>query len=184
MPLPMPAPRDEIHLRDLIMRVYRRHDGLFDVEGRLTDRKTESFRMRSGGVVAPMDAIHDVSVRLVIDLDMRIHDVEAASDSTPFTECRTAPATLKVVVGLDLGGGWVREVRARLSGARGCTHHVDVLIALGTAAFQALAPLRRGLPEALDATGKPRLLDSCIAFARGGAIALREWPEHHGETTK
>lgn len=40
MPLSPPEPREHIHSRDIILRGYRREDGLWDIEAHLTDTKT------------------------------------------------------------------------------------------------------------------------------------------------
>ena len=37
MPLPSPAPRTHIHARTVRLDGYRRADGLWDIEGHLTD---------------------------------------------------------------------------------------------------------------------------------------------------
>ena len=43
MPLSPPAARDPLHTRRIEINGYRRADGLFDIEGRLTD--TKPFRL-------------------------------------------------------------------------------------------------------------------------------------------
>jgi len=40
MPLPPSAPRDELHVRRIELRGYRRHDGRYDIEARMVDTKT------------------------------------------------------------------------------------------------------------------------------------------------
>ena len=43
MPLSPPAPREPIHTRAIDLRGYRREDGLWDIEGHLTDVKCYDF---------------------------------------------------------------------------------------------------------------------------------------------
>ena len=43
MPLPPSGPREEMHARNIDIRGYKRPDGLYDVEGHLTDIKTSTF---------------------------------------------------------------------------------------------------------------------------------------------
>ena len=40
MPLSPPVSRSPVHTRRIECRSYRRDDGLFDIEGHLTDRKS------------------------------------------------------------------------------------------------------------------------------------------------
>ncbi len=67
MSLPPPLPRDELHLRRMEMRGYRRHDGLYDIEAHLTDTKTTPLERSEGTVPAGMP-LHDMWLRLVYHL--------------------------------------------------------------------------------------------------------------------
>jgi hypothetical protein len=178
MPLPSPAPRHEAHLRDIRMTGFCRDDGLFDLEGRLTDRKTEPLQIKAGSLVPPLVPIHDMTVRLTIDIDYRVREAVASSDATPYAACPDAADSLQRVIGLDMSSGWVREVRARLAGVQGCTHLIEILVCLGTVAFQALVPYRRAYPVPADAQGRPRQIDTCRAFAGDGAVVAMLWPGH------
>jgi hypothetical protein len=179
MPLPSHAPREEMHLRDIQMRGYRRLDGLFDIEGRLTDRKTEPLAIRGGPTVPAFDLIHDMTVRLTIDADYNVCEAIASSDATPYDACPAAAASLRHVVGLNVSAGWGRELRARLGGTKGCTHLLEILVSLGTVAFQTLVPFRRDKPVPADANGRPRQIDSCLAYAGDGQVVALVWPEHY-----
>jgi hypothetical protein len=53
MSLSPPASRDPIHDRRIDCRGYRRSDGLWDIEGHLTDTKTYAFANSFRGEVAP-----------------------------------------------------------------------------------------------------------------------------------
>ena len=48
MPLLPPVPRDELHLRRIELRGYRRADGLYDVEARMVDTKTHELTLEGG----------------------------------------------------------------------------------------------------------------------------------------
>lgn len=64
MPLSSPAPREHRHTRLLDMRGYRREDGLWDIEGHMTDTKTYQFENEHRGSVMPGTALHDMWIRL------------------------------------------------------------------------------------------------------------------------
>lgn len=170
-----PQPRDEVHLRAIDLRGFKRHDGLFDIEGHLTDRKTTPFAAVCGQARAALEPIHDIRVRLTIDIGMRVIAAEASSDATPYSVCTQAESSLQRLVGVDMRRGWTRAVRELAGGNRGCTHIQEVLRTLGGAAFQMMVPFWRELPE--DATSV--LLDTCVALARDSPIVAMRWPQHY-----
>lgn len=172
--------REDLHHRQIDLRAYRRSDGLFEVEGRVTDRKPFEFRSPNGDKRVPAGAaIHDVSVRLVFDAEMVVRDITGTTDSAPYDECYTARTTLAGLKGLRIGAGWGSEVRRRLGGAQSCTHMMELLGPMATAAYQALTVVRAGRPDVLDGSGRPVKIDTCLAYAKDGALVLRRWPAHY-----
>lgn len=53
----------------------------------------------------------------------------------------------------------------------------DFASASGGRALQSLSAIRRGRPERLDATGRPKKIDSCYAYAAHRQLVLRHWPQ-------
>jgi hypothetical protein len=179
MPLPPSVARDELHGRLIALRGFRRIDGWYDVEARLTDTKTEAMTVGAGRVVAPGEPVHDMWVRLVVDADFNVKEVVAATDAAPHGICGEASATLQCLRGLRIGPGWSKAVRARLAGRNGCTHLSELLGPLATVAFQTLSLRRAGQPAAVDADGVPRKVDSCYAYARERELVRQRWPLHY-----
>jgi hypothetical protein len=181
VPLPPPAPRDKIHDRQIQLAVFKREDGLYDVEGRVLDTKPHAFRRLMQTQDTPAGTpLHDISVRLVIDEDLVVHDLVASSDSTPYPVCREAAATLAPLKGVRIGAGWNRRVREVLGGAASCTHIAELMGPLATAAIQGLTPRRRQTrPEPVDATGRPTKIDSCYAYASHQPVVKFLWPGFH-----
>lgn len=179
MPLPASPHRTEIHLRSVEMRGYRRDDGLYEIDGRVVDTKSEPITLLSGEVRAAGAPIHDMSVRLLVDGDLVVHDVIAVTDATPFPVCAEAAGAMRAIVGERIQAGWSAVVKSKLGGARGCTHLMEILIPMATAAYQALAPIRLARPDVLDRHGRPVKIDSCYAYAAHRDIVRLRWPEHH-----
>lgn len=172
--------REALHTRCIDMRGYRRSDGLYEVEGRVTDRKSADFTPASGGrPVAAGEPIHDMGVRLVYDESLVVHEVQTFTHAAPYAICPEAGPALQSVKGLRMTSGWGREVRSRLGGARGCTHLMELLMPLATTALQTLGGSRPGRPEALDANGRPLKIDSCYAYGAGRELVRQRWPEFH-----
>ena len=109
MPLPPRIEREELHLRRIEMRGYRRADGLYDVEARLTDTKTEPLP-RDGGTVAAGAALHDMWLRLVVDENLLVHDALGVTDASPHAICPEATAALSGLKGLRIEKGWNRAI--------------------------------------------------------------------------
>lgn len=181
MPLPDSPHRTELHLRRIEMRGYRRDDGLYEIDGRVTDTKSRDLRTKEDTLVKAGTPIHDMWVRLVVDDTLLVHDVIAVSDSTPFDACREAVAPMRVIIGERIKGGWTNMVKAKLGGAVGCTHLMELLIPLATAAYQTITEIRLARPDALDAKGRPLKIDSCYAYAATREIVRRRWPLHFRE---
>lgn len=177
MPLPLSVERVELHRRHVDLRGFRRVDGLYDIEARLIDTKTEALTLGSGRHVEAGEPIHDMSVRLVVDEAFEVVDVVACTDAAPHGICPEATRTLQSVKGLRIGAGWSKAIRERLGGRRGCTHLTELLKPLATVAFQTLWPVR-SQQAAFDGNGRPRKIDSCYAYASDREVVQRLWPEH------
>ncbi len=179
MALPPPAPRDEIHLRRIELRGYRRHDGLYDIEARMVDTKTSDLTLPEGRTVPAAEALHDMSIRMVVDEDLKVIDIVASTDASPFDICTEATATLQTMKGMRIAAGWSAAVREKLAGRKGCTHLTELLTPLATVAFQTLSQRRQSQPTPVDANGRPLKIDSCYAYASDREVVQRRWPMHY-----
>jgi hypothetical protein len=172
--------REELHFRRIDMRGFRRSDGLYELEGRVTDRKTVDFVPHSGGRSVPAnEPVHNMGVRLVFDEQMEVHEVQTFTEAAPYAQCPEGGRALQSLKGLRMASGWTKEVRSRLGGARSCTHLMDLLIPLATVAVQSLSELSKSRPERLDATGRPVKIDSCYAYGAERELVRSRWPEFH-----
>ena len=174
--------RRELHSRQIQMKGYERDDGLYEVEGRILDCKTYPFQAEGSPPVAPGQPIHHMWVRLVYDVDMRIHEVSAGTDDAPYADCFGASESLQKLRGLVMSGGWSQEIRARLGGANGCTHLTQMLQPMATTAFQTISRVRQSRPAKRDANGRPEKIDSCWSYASDRSIVAIRWPEHATRT--
>jgi Protein of unknown function (DUF2889) len=189
MPLSSPAPREPIHTRLIECRGFRRSDGLWDIEGHITDTKTYGFGNRERGRVEPGMPIHDMSIRLTVDDRLTIHAVEATTDASPYRICAEVAPNFQRLVGLRIGPGFRRAVRERLGGTEGCTHLVELLVPVGTTAFQTVFPIaqreqfersqRGGAAGDPKPRERPALLDSCYAFSAEREVVQRHWPDFY-----
>ncbi len=185
MPLSQAREREHIHTRRIECRGYQRKDGLWDIEGHLVDTKTYGWQSDYRGEVAAGVPVHEMWLRLTVDEDLLIHEVEAASDFHPFNLCPTVTPNFATLKGLTIGPGWRRQVRARVGGVKGCTHLVELLWPIATTAFQSIFPAREkrarehGETMGHERRGRPELIDSCKALAHDSEVVKRYWPDYY-----
>jgi hypothetical protein len=180
MPLPAPAPRSLKHTRAVECTGYEREDGLWDIEGHLVDTKTYIHSRRDGGRERqPGDPVHNMWLRLTIDLDLKIHDVEAFTESSPYEHCSNITVNFKKLIGLSIGPGWRKAINERVGGVLGCTHLVELLGPLGTTAFQATGRAREAHNAGKPVTKKPYQINSCHIYKDDAPAVLERWPNFY-----
>ena len=179
MPLSAPVEREHLHDRRYEFQGYRRKDGLWDIEGRMTDTKTYSFPNDYRGEIKAGEPLHDMRIRLTLDEHFVVTDIEVSTDGSPFSICGDVTPNFAVVKGLKIGSGWNKRLKELLGGTRGCTHHVEMLGSMATVAYQTmwgqLAREKKREPES-DGTRRPGFLDTCHALAADGEVVKKHWP--------
>lgn len=182
MPLSRPPrSRKLLHARTVQCYGYQREDGLWDIEGHMTDVKTYSFPNQDrGGEVKAGEALHEMWIRLTLDSDLRVHDAEACTDGSPFNVCPEIAGRYKQLIGLQIKPGWNLKIKQMFHGVEGCTHLTELLGPVATTAFQTIHPRRRG--EKKPMTGddeQPRLLNSCHAMRSDSVVIKERWPKFY-----
>ena len=189
--LSQPVSREVQHFRDFQFAGYRRADCLFDIEGRMTDRKPYAFPNEWRGTVPVDDPLHDMRIRLTLDEHFLIHDVEAVTSASPYEICGAITPAFAALKGHHVSKGWTRLLQEKFGGHHGCVHHVEMLRAMATVAFQTLygwqerkkreAGLSKadGPPAAAHPGKKPGFIDSCHALASDGEIVKSHWPDFY-----
>jgi hypothetical protein len=179
MPLSASSDRTHLHTRTIKCEGYQREDGLFDIEGWLTDTKTYDFKSTDRGEVKAGVPVHGMGLRLTIDRDMTVHGAEAAMDFTPFNMCPKITPNFQRLVGLNLSRGFTNAVRDRLGGIEGCVHLVDLLRPMATTAYQVLSPFSYDEKVEKSRRGEPVeafFFNACHAWQEDGEIARDQFP--------
>jgi hypothetical protein len=141
------------------------------------DTKTYAHTRRHGGRDREAgEPVHDMWLRLTIDLDMVIHAAEARTDEGPYPICGDVTVNFKALAGVKIGRGWRRDIAERLGGVKGCTHLVELLGPLGTTAFQATGRARQARETARPSSRKPYQLNSCHVYADDSEAVRERWP--------
>ena len=182
MPLPIQEVERELtHTRRVRFEGYKRSDGLWDIEGHLTDVKNHDFKLQTGVRRAGLP-VHDMWMRLTIDTALNVVDAVAVSDAVPYPGgCDTIGPAYRKLIGLNLMEGFRKKVRERLGGVLGCTHITEMLAFFPTAAIQTFAGERRESP---DDARKPFQIDQCHALASSSDTVRRMYPKWFRSATK
>jgi hypothetical protein len=176
MPLSAPAPREHLHTRRYDFRGYHRQDGLWDIEGNMTDVKTYGFDNDWRGEIKPGDPIHDMWLRLTIDDDLLIRDIEVATAASPFEMCGSITSKYSSLKGQRIGPGWSKRVKDAFGGPSGCTHQTEMLVAIATVAYQTVFTARKKWSDEDTGTKRPAFINTCHALASGSPVVKRYWP--------
>ncbi len=180
MPLPAPnysrAPR---HTRSIVAQAFEREDGLWDIDARITDTKPRVVELASGSR-SPGQPIHDLWLRITVDIQLNIVAAEAVSDAVPYPGyCDAHGDAYRRLIGLNLMKGFRAALRERLQGVQGCTHLTELAGILPTATIQAFAgdvlPTRDGRHED-EESQPPFQLDRCHALRRDGPAVEKYYP--------
>lgn len=167
--------RTRVHTRRISVEGWRRDDGLWDIEARMTDHKEHDLSLASG-LRCQGEALHDMWLRVTIDRRMQIHDVAASSDATPYPGfCETIVADYRQLIGMNLFDGFRRRVREVLAGTSGCAHLTELCDVLPTVALQTLASEVRDT-EGHQPGEQPFHLGRCHALALDSEAVRRYYP--------
>lgn len=180
MPLSSSTPRRALkHTRAIQIEAYARDDGLWDFDARITDQKPREIKLASG--VRPAGTpLHDLTLRVTIDLQMNVVDAYAVSDAVPYPGfCEVIGPDYKKLVGLNLMRQFRLGVKDRMAGIQGCTHLTELAQILPTAAVQAFAgdvlDTRDGASDSADAS-QPFQLNRCHALRLDGPAVVQFYP--------
>jgi Protein of unknown function (DUF2889) len=199
------APRTLAHRRAIAIEAFRREDGLFDLEARLTDHKSRDVELATD-VRQAGDAIHDLTVTVTFDRSFTVVGAWADMAATPYPGfCEAGQARYAGLVGMNLVKGFRRHVREKFGGTQGCTHLTELAQVLPTAAIQAFgseykneqkrsatadtptaatAPEQpsedaheKGVSEASKAAKQPFYVDGCHSLDARGAAVKQYYPQ-------
>ena len=166
--------RELTHTRRVRYEGYKRADGLWDIEGHLTDIKNHDYALKTG-VRRAGQPVHSMWLRLTIDRRLNVVAACASSEVVPYPGgCETIAPEYRRLVGLNLAKDFRKNVKALFGGVRGCTHITEMLGGMPTAAIQTFAGEMR---EEREDGAKPFQLDQCHALDTTGETVRKWYPK-------
>ena len=172
MPLPpTDAPRTRLHRRRVSFDGFKRADGLWDIEGHLTDIWPTPVP-KAGGLLPPGEPMHAMWLRLTIDATATIVDAEASTDAGPYGHaCGAINADYRKLIGVQVARGYRDAIRKLFGRTAGCTPINERAGAMGSAAMQAMWEDMNADPAA-----RPAALDGCHALKSDGPQVAAFFP--------
>ena len=172
--LTTPKPRSPLHTREISFEGFAREDGLWDIEAHLKDIKSSPFTT-GAKTWAPGEPIHDMWIRISVDRQLIIRDIEVAMDSHPHAECPAVIPPMDALIGVRMGKGWRKTIDSHLGGIKGCTQLRELLNNMATAAFQSIP----GTLFDADDTKPPLYLGTCKSWDFDGPVVMRIFPQFY-----
>ncbi len=166
---------------------YQRDDGLFEIESVLIDSKPYAVVVGDRERIEAGEPFHQMRLRLLIDTDLNIRGAAAETLHAPYAGCIDINAAYAGLAGLNLGPGFMKQVRDRFGGKAGCTHLTELLGPTVTTAMQTVWHVRDqlSLPKALRrqpveaVNGLPPEVDRCYALRTDGDAVRKHYPRFH-----
>ena len=171
--------RKQLHTRNIRCRGFERSDGLWDIEATLLDTKSYQYTNHERGQVPPGEPIHKMTLTVTLDIDLVIREIRVDMAYTPFQLCKSASDTMGDLVGLQIGAGWMKEARQRVGRTESCTHVMELLGPISSAAYQTMHWAIEDRENDKPNRGDPMILDQCKSLARDSAIVKVMWPEFY-----
>ncbi|HWQ39540.1 MAG TPA: DUF2889 domain-containing protein [Burkholderiales bacterium] len=175
--LSSPVARRLLHSRRVACFGYARDDGLWDIEGHLVDTKTYDLHDLDRGPTPAGQPLHEMWLRLTVDIDLNIVAVEAKTVWGPYAICGEITPNFQRLKGLAIRPGFSQKSRELLGGVEGCTHLVELLGPIATTAFQTVYSEKVKRDRTVGGKKRPALIDSCHAWASDGPVVERRFPE-------
>ncbi len=168
-----------LHRRTIECIGYHRDDGLFDIEGHMTDVKSYSFPNSYRDGISAGEPVHDMWLRLTMDENLVVQAAQAWTAEGPYAICGDINDAYASLAGVRIGPGWRRAVQERVGGVRGCVHITELLAPMATTAYQTIHGRRaeKRHDETSESPRKPFFIDSCHALSSAGEVVREQWPE-------
>jgi hypothetical protein len=180
MPLPAPScERQASHRRSITIQSFARTDGLWDIEGQLTDVWPEPIR-KAGGTLPGGEPMHSMWLRLTVDRSATIVAAHAVSDAGPYdAACGTITPDYAQLVGVRIARGYRDTIRRLFGRTAGCTHMNELAGVMGSAALQAMWEVMTQDPEE-----KPFSIDGCHALKSSSPQVAQFFPRWYKPETQ
>ncbi|MDD5711128.1 MAG: DUF2889 domain-containing protein [Smithellaceae bacterium] len=172
---PWLAKGKRVHCRNIEVSTFECDDQRIVVEGFLREERFQNSYLITGDVKPP-GVFHHMIVRLLVNHHtLVIEDVAVEMPTVPRDECLETVTSLEQIKGLSITKGFTAKVKQIAGGNKGCSHLVELLLAMAPAAIQGFASFRSRKPQGFDRSQAGLviafLVDTCRPWRKGGPLA-------------
>lgn len=173
--------RKHLHSGDIRCQGFARSDGLWEIEAVLVDTKSAHslYSNHERGTVPAGEPVHDMLLRMTVDIELVIKEVHAEMSYTPYQLCKSASDIMSDLVGLQIGSGWIRQARQLIERNQSCTHLMELLRPLASAAYQTMHSAIDKNEKNKTNRSDPMILDQCKTLSRNSSVVKVIWPEFY-----
>ena len=166
------------HTRHIDVSTYEYDGQRIIVEGVLKDDRFQISHMVTGGTLAA-GSIHHMTICLLVNCStFSIEEIEVEMPSVPREECLETIECLSPLKGLTVTKGFTAKVKALAGGEKGCTHLVELILAMAPAVIQGYAAYRSSKPADRDALFRTpiilkTLINTCRTWREDGPLVQK-----------
>ena len=158
----------KLHTRTIEVSTYEYAPERIILEGSLKDEHLEEAYSTTGGKY-PSGVIHHMSIQLLVNSsNFMIEDIAADLLTVPHEPCWETAQCLAPIKGLTVTKGFTAKVKKLVGGKTGCTHLVELILAMAPAVFQGIAAYRAPKSPGIYPAGArmtlKHLVNSCHAW--------------------
>jgi len=162
----------KIHARKIEVSTYEYDGQRIIVEGFLKDDRFQDTHTVTGETF-PRGIIHHMGIRMLINCsNFVIEDIDAELIAVPRDVCRETLECLAPIRGLTITRGFTAKVKKLAGGNKGCTHLLELLLAMAPAAVQGFAAHQSQTPSGFNSEQArfilKYLINTCHAWREDG----------------
>ena len=157
---------EKLHTRNIEVTTYDYDEQRMIVEGFLKDDRFQEFHSMTGEK-SPSGAIHHMAIRLLVNCsNLLIEDIDVDLISVPREVCRETIDCLAPIKGLTIAKGFTAKVKKLAGGKIGCTHLVELILAMAPAAIQGYATYQSRKQVVFDPDRAKMILEFLVNTCR------------------
>jgi hypothetical protein len=164
----------KLHSRNIEITTYDYDGQRIIVEGFLKDERFQESHVVTGEKF-PSGVIHHLAIRLLVNCsNLLIEDIAVDLISVPRKVCRESIDCLAPIKGLTITKGFTSKVKKLAGGNKGCTHLVELLLAMAPAVFQGFGTQQSQKPSDFDSDQAKMisqfLVNTCHVWREDGPL--------------
>jgi hypothetical protein len=164
----------KLHTRNIEVTIYDYDGQRIIAEGFFKDDRFAKTQLITGETF-PDGVIHHMAIRLLVNCsNFLIEDIDVDLLSVPRPVCRETIDSLVPIKGLSISKGFTSKVKKIVGGTKGCTHLVELLLAMAPVVFQGFAAHQSQQPSAFDSDQAKMmfrsLVGTCHAWREDGPV--------------